>query len=42
MITRKGILPDPEKVEKIVSWAKPENLTQVRAFVAPPVTIGDI
>ena len=34
IITRKGILPDPEKVEKIVTWPVPTDLTQVRAFVA--------
>ena len=29
-----GIEPDPEKVQAVAEWPRPQNLTEVRAFVA--------
>jgi len=34
VISEDRIEPDPSKVEAVVSWPKPENLTEVRGFVA--------
>ena len=34
VISEDGIEPDPSKVKAVVSWPKPENLTEVRGFVA--------
>jgi hypothetical protein len=33
VISAKGIAPDPEKVEAIMSWRKPRNVTEVRSFM---------
>ena len=29
-----GIEPDPEKVQAVAEWPRPQNLTEVRAFMA--------
>ena len=33
LITRDGILPDPAKIQSIVEWPRPLNLTETRAYV---------
>jgi len=34
IISGEGIEPDPEKVQAVADWPRPQNLTEVRAFVA--------
>jgi len=34
VLSREGITPDPEKVQAVADWPRPQNLTEVRAFVA--------
>jgi len=34
VVSGKGIEPDPAKVETVVSWLRPVNITEVRGFVA--------
>ena len=29
-----GVAPDPEKVQAVADWLCPQNLTEVRAFMA--------
>jgi len=34
IVSGEGIEPDPEKVQAVAEWPHPQNLTEVRAFVA--------
>jgi len=34
IVSGEGIAPDPEKVQAVADWPRPQNLTEVRAFVA--------
>jgi len=34
LISEQGIEPDPEKIEAVKEWPRPQNLTEVSAFVA--------
>jgi len=34
IVSGDGIEPDPEKVQAVTDWPRPQNLTEVRAFVA--------
>jgi len=34
VVSEAGIEPDPDKVDAVVSWPRPSNVTEVRAFVA--------
>jgi len=34
IISADGIEPDPEKVQAVAKWPRPQNLTEVRSFVA--------
>ena len=33
IVSAKGILPDPAKVDKVKNFAKPTNLTELRGFI---------
>lgn len=32
-VTKEGVLPDKQNVEKILNWARPNNVTEVRQFL---------
>jgi len=34
IISENGIEPDPEKIQAVKEWPRPQNLTEVRTFVA--------
>src|SRR3981189_343510 len=34
IISANGIKPDPEKIQKILQWPIPRNITEVRGFIA--------
>jgi len=34
VVTANGIEPDPDKVQAVANWPRPQNLTEVRSFVA--------
>jgi len=33
VISKEGILVDPQKIEAVMSWAPPANVTEVRSFL---------
>ena len=34
IVSANGVEPDPEKVQAVANWPRPQNLTEVRSFVA--------
>ena len=41
IILEEGISVDPEKIEAIMNWPTPRNVTDVRSFIGLEDTIGD-
>ena len=33
MISVKGVFVDPQKIEKIVNWKPPTNVTEIQSFI---------
>ena len=39
-VTKEGIFIDPKKIRAIKNWPVPKDVTDVRSFMALPVTTG--
>ena len=41
IVSKEGIRVDPKKIEVVVEWKPPRNVTEVRSFLGMQVTTED-